>query len=102
MVRIPLLKSATILFDRIRIQVIFTEILQNTSVHRTCQVRICKHAVHFLTRTMIIPIKVTTISSGIRVKTAIYRSQASVNSWNIEKQEIGILKFYGMYVIFFQ
>ena len=102
MVRVPLFKSATVLFDRVCVQIFLTEVFQYSSIHRACQVRICKHTVHLLTRTMIITIKVTSISACIGVKPTIHRPQASVNPWNIEEQEIRTIKLSYLHIIFFQ
>ena len=102
MVRVPLLKPATILLDRVCIQIFLAEVLQYSSIYGTCQICIRKHTVHFFTRTMVIAIKVTSISARIGVKPTIHRSQASVNSRNIEKQEIRSIEPDSLHIILFQ
>jgi len=102
MVRVPLFKTAAILLNGGRIQVILAEVLQNASVNRTCEVGIGKHAVHFLTRTMIVTIKVTTIGTSIWVKSTIDRSQTPVNTRDIEEQEVYTIEFDIMHIILCQ
>ena len=100
MVRVPLFKTAAILLNGGRIQVILAEVLQNASVNRTCEVGIGKHAVHLLTRTMIV--KVTTIGTSIWVKSTIDRSQTPVNTRDIEEQEVYTIEFDIMHIILCQ
>ena len=51
---------------------------------------------------MIVAVKVATISAGIRIKPAINRLQAPINTRNIEEQEVNTSEFDIVHIIFFQ
>ena len=101
MVRVPLLKLATVLHDRGRIQIPFAVMFHDTAVHGVGDIGIREHAIYLLAGAMVISIQIASICSCIGVEPTIYRPQTSIHSWDIEKQEIGSFKFYGLYIIFF-